>query len=206
MRLRLIGVACLLLCGVSLLSAGPLSREEQKKLAESLYAEMTKADEWDLDLFIKNHRRVIDECPETTLAAESCWRLSNLYLTARAKPDRQAAIELMEHLMRQYPNCPLREMAASRYVNTCQAAGEFQKMLQFCQERLAEPKLPKDQVVSYTLWAGEASESLGQMPQAAQYYRVVLQHDPQQTGMLAQAAQLRLSRVESQDQTAPAGK
>lgn len=47
--------------------------------------------------------RMIDECPETELAEESYWALSNLYLDDFDEPKEDKAREILELFLKRYP-------------------------------------------------------------------------------------------------------
>lgn len=169
--------------------------QRQYKLALSLYEEMAAADHWQLDLFITNHTRVIEECPKTPMAVESCWRLSNLYLTGRHDPDRLAVIRLMEHALRTYPKNPWRDRFVRRLVTVLQDAGEYQKLLEFCEKCLVAPDLAPERKPSFHLRAGLAAEQLGQAALAASHFQQVLSQDQGRDSLSAGIARQHLSAV-----------
>lgn len=86
------------------LKSNKLSIEEQEKLARELFIQMSKADKYDTELFIKLYNRVINECPDTEKAQEAYWRLTNLYLQAFDEPDYAKIVELLEDAVKKYPN------------------------------------------------------------------------------------------------------
>lgn len=59
--------------GFNASSSLPLA--EQEKIAKTLYAQMAQTDKYELDTFIRLHRQVIETCPDTDFAQQSCWRL-----------------------------------------------------------------------------------------------------------------------------------
>ena len=48
--------------------------------------------------------RMIDECPDTELAEEAYWALSNLYLDDFDEPKEDKAREILELFLKQYPS------------------------------------------------------------------------------------------------------
>ena len=48
--------------------------------------------------------RMIDECPDTELAEEAHWALSNLYLDDFDKPKEDKAGEILELFLKRYPS------------------------------------------------------------------------------------------------------
>ena len=179
------------------LSQKPASLTEQMKAAYDLYKEMSEAELWNTDLFIAKHRLVIQACPDTPLAPESCWRLSNIFLTGLAKPDRQKAIKVLEYALLRYPNNPWRGRMVARFVNTLQEAGEHQKLLRFCESMLGQSGLGEEETMNLSLRAGQAAEALGNHDVALQKYRMVLGKDTNAVSMMAQVAKRRLESLEA---------
>lgn len=96
--------------------ASSLSPEEQEKLAQQLYQDMSQIEENDRESFIAAHRKVIDKCPATKWAEESCWRLSNLYWTNYDSPKFDEGIPLLEYLIKNYPNSEFVSPAKKRLI------------------------------------------------------------------------------------------
>jgi tetratricopeptide (TPR) repeat protein len=104
-----------------------LSLEEQDKLAKELYGKIAGTDERDTETFIKLHRQVIEQCPDTRWAQESLWRLSNIYLLTKDSPDYPKIIELMEQLISKYPGSLFCPDAKNRLMIAYEQTGNYRK-------------------------------------------------------------------------------
>lgn len=157
-----------------------LPLEEQKKLAVKLFEDMIATDRWELDTLISLHRQVIDKCPDTDQAEESCWRLSNLYLHGLKSPDFNACIEVLEHLIKTYPDSPLYEPARARLLMACKSAGQHEKVVAIFENLFkVHPQMDDDR--QFVLWAvdfAQALEAVGRADEAKQWYSQALQRDP----------------------------
>jgi len=58
--------------------------------------------------------RMIDECPDTELAEEAYWALSNLYLDDFDEPKEDKAKEILELFLERYPSSPWTTHVESR--------------------------------------------------------------------------------------------
>jgi len=91
-------------CMAGLLQAWgtPLSLEQQEFLAiEYRFAISGTTDAAEREaLFL----RMIDECPDTELAKEAHWALSNLYLDDFDEPKEDKAREILELFLERYPS------------------------------------------------------------------------------------------------------
>lgn len=168
--------------GESSSSAAPRARlplEEQQKLAKKLFQDMIDTDRWEFPTLISLHRQVIDNCPDTDQAEESCWRLSNLYLHGLDTPNFPKCIEVLEHLIGTYPNSPLYEPARERLIMTCKTAGEHDKVVSLYEELFrANPQIDDDR--QFVLWTSDYAESLeavGRDAEARKCYEQILQRD-----------------------------
>ncbi len=177
------------------LTEGAMPIEKQLQLSFDLYLEMSKAEIWDIDLFKADHRRVIDECPDTPAAIESCWRLSNIYLTGQPEPDYGQVISLMEYALSKYPGNPWSERFTNRLVSALEDAGEYGKLLQFCDTQLRTRGLPEESFLAYALQAGRAAEELGQEGPASQYYSQVIERDAGTGSIFAKIARQNIERM-----------
>jgi len=82
--------------------AAPLSLEQQEFLAVDYrftISRTTDAAEREA-LFL----RMIEECPDTELAEEAHWALSNLYLDDFDEPKEDKAREILELFLKRYPS------------------------------------------------------------------------------------------------------
>lgn len=173
-------------------SPGAKPVNQQFEIAYKLVEEMSITDAWDIESFRTNHRRIIDECPDTPWAIESLWRLSNLYLTGQPVADRQEVISLMEYALKRYPGNPWEDRFTSRLINTLNDVHDYERLFELCESLLKKPDLPQEKLLPYNLRAGQASEALGNKDTAVAYYENILQHDPNNSTMFARIAHKRL--------------
>ncbi len=161
--------------------AKKLSRDEQEELARELYGIMAKTDKWDTDAFIRLHRRVIEECPDTKRAQESLWRLSNLYLTGTGgDPDYPEIIRLLERLVERYPDSPLIWDARQRLLVAYENTGDMKKARALYEERLASDKdlAGSGDYASVLLGYARTLAATGEPARAREIYRKILALEP----------------------------
>lgn len=168
--------------------------EKQIELALELYEQMSAASPWDLETFKTNHRRVIQDCPDTPWAIESSWRLSNLIITADPSPDLNEVIRLMEHVLNDYPVNPWRERFENRMITTLQDIGDHQKLLDVCSAQLKTVDPASENYLSLCLTAGKAAEALGEKETASAYFDDVIHRDAGRNTIFARIAQSRRNR------------
>lgn len=122
-----------------------LSIEEQEKLVKELFTQMSKADKYDTDVFIRLYTRVINECPDTEKAQEAYWRLSNLYLQAFDKPDYEKIASLLEEAVRRYPNTPATPHYKQRLLRAYEETKQWKKAVGLYEEALkSNPEILSD--------------------------------------------------------------
>lgn len=153
-----------------------LSLKEQEKLAHQLYETMAKTDKWDIEAFIKLHRQIIEQCPDTKRAEESVWRLSNLYLTAVDPPEHTKIIELMEYLLIRYPSSLLAPDAKKRLLVSYKGTGNYQKMIKLYDEAFNQtPEMLNDpEMTAYLLEYAEALSKTENIEKACEIYKKIL--------------------------------
>jgi tetratricopeptide (TPR) repeat protein len=153
-----------------------LSLEEQEKLAKELYGIMAKTDEWDIETFIKLHRRVIEQCPDTRSAQESLWRLSNLYLLTKDPPDFPKIIELMEHLISKYPGSLFCPDAKNRLMIAYEQTGNYRKAVALYEDMFErDPGLiGRDEYAAVLLGYAKALSESGNKEKARAIYQKVI--------------------------------
>lgn len=121
---------------------GKLSLEEQERLAKQLFTEMSKADNYDTDLFIRLYARVIKECPDTEKAQEAYWRLTNLYLQAFDPPQYEKIVSLLEEAVKKYPNTPATPHYKQRLLRAYEETRQWQRAVTLYEEALiANPEI-----------------------------------------------------------------
>jgi tetratricopeptide (TPR) repeat protein len=176
-----------------------LSREEQETLARELYATMAKTDRWDTDAFIRLHRRVIEECPDTKRAQESLWRLSNLYLTGTGSdPDYPEIIRLLERLVERYPDSPLVWDAKQRLLVAYENTGDMKKARVLYEDRLASDKeFPESgDYASILLGYARTLTATGEPARAREVYLKILALQPSAEAWLLDIVKYDLSELD----------
>ncbi|HEY9069698.1 MAG TPA: tetratricopeptide repeat protein [Candidatus Ozemobacteraceae bacterium] len=172
-----------------------LSPEEQQKLAKKLYQEMYTLDKWETARFEELHRQVIDKCPTTEEAVESCWRLSNLYLMADDKPRYEDVIQVLEHLIAKYPTSPVIPDAKNRLMLAYKEGGHPDKLVTMYQELFKLNPNPDDRM--FMIWGLEYADALaatGKTAEANSLYEQVIERDGGKDQLEARVARERLGR------------
>jgi tetratricopeptide (TPR) repeat protein len=171
-----------------------LSLEEQKELAKKLYQQMMGLEKWELDYFKELHQEVITKCPETAQAEESCWRLSNLYILGEDPPNYQATIDVLEHLLKQYPDTPLLPDAKNRLMISYQKTNQPEKVVELYQELFTLDPDPVDDKVFMVraLEFADALRSTGREADAQAWYMKIIEKDDGKGALEARVARQRL--------------
>lgn len=173
----------------------PLTPEEQKKLALSLYEEMIGLDKWETARFEELHRQVIEKCPATDHAIESCWRLSNLYLTAWDKPRYDDLIDVLEHLVTTYPDSKIVPDAKNRLLMVYKDSGRHDKVITMYHELFKLNPSPDDR--TFMIWAldyANALSAVGKSDEARALYEQVVEKDGGRDQLEARVARERLGQ------------
>lgn len=171
-----------------------LSKDEQFDLAVKLYQEMMSLEKWELDQFISLHRQVIEKCPLSHKAEESCWRLSNLYLLGQDPPDFENVIAVLEHLLKQYPETELLPDAKNRLMMVYQQTGQNEKLVALYEELFRRDPEPADDktFMVRALEFGNALTAVGRTAEANAWYQKVLERDNGKDNIEARAARAKL--------------
>ncbi len=152
--------------------------DEQKKLAERLYATMAGTGDHEFKTFIDLHQQVIDQCPDTERAPESCWRLANLWQFGTRAPNYDRAIPLIEHLLRRYPHDPIVGTAINRLCMLYAAAGRKDKLAEFYAGLFAgNPDMPAETFLCKGIDYARTLEELGRKAEAKDWYEKVVAKD-----------------------------
>lgn len=172
-----------------------LPEEQQKELAVKLYQEMMELEKWELDSFKELHRKVIEKCPLTAHAEESCWRLSNLYMLGEDPPDFQSVIEVLEHLLKQYPDTPLLPDAKNRLLIACQQTNQMEKVVAIYEELFTRDPEPADDktFMVRSLEFADALAAVGRAAEAQAWYEKVILRDDGKDSLEARVARERLA-------------
>lgn len=182
--------------GVKFNVSNELSLDEQKELAKKLYAEMIELDKWATADFIRLHTQVIEKCPLTDQAQESCWRLSNLYMLGVEPAEYENSIAVLDHLLKQYPDTKLMPDAKNRLLVLCEKIGDYDKLLKLHEELWQ--KDPEPDTKTYMIRAleyGNALAAAGRNEEAAAWYNKVLAKDEGKNALEARAARRKLGAL-----------
>lgn len=176
-------------------ASSTLGKEEQHELAVKLYEEMMALEKWELDQFISLHRQVIEKCPLSHKAEESCWRLSNLYLLGQDPPDFDNVIAVLEHLLKQYPETDLFADAKNRLMMVYQKAGQSEKLVALYEELFRRDPEPSDDKVFMVraLEFADALTAVGRTAEAQAWYQKVIEKDDGRDNIEARAAKDKLA-------------
>ncbi len=171
------------------------SLEEQKKLAKDLYNEMAALDRWALDDFVRLHRQVIEECPDTHFAEESYWRLSSLYMGGYDEPDWTKVIETLEAFLQKYPQTKLKSEVHDRLLLAYKETGNNDKLLEISQRELAVPPgdVPDTRYMGIAMDFAEAQAARGNQADAKKMYEKIVQWDNGRDTFIARVARSRLN-------------
>lgn len=173
-----------------------LSLDEQKELAKKLYGEMMALDKWETDAFIDLHRQVIEKCPLTDQAQESCWRLSNLYLLGVDPADYKSCIAVLEHLLKQYPDSPLMPEAKNRLLIVYEKIDDYENVCKLYEELFEKDPEPESKThMIRALEYGNALAACGRTTEAQTWYNKVIEIDNGGNALEARAARKKLSEL-----------
>ncbi len=175
-------------------SGSELSKDEQEALGKKLYAEMSTINKYETGKFEELHRQVIKKCSKTDWAQESCWRLSNMYLMADDNPNYEGIVELLEHLIKNYPDSPLIPDAKNRLLMACRNSGRHERVVSLYQELFALNPEPEEQ--QFMVWSLEYADSLaalGRKDEAKKLYEQVIAKDANRDKLEARVARERLA-------------
>jgi tetratricopeptide (TPR) repeat protein len=175
-------------------SGGELPLAEQEKLAHKVYKDMDTLDKWETDKFEALHKQVIEKCPQTEYAQESCWRLSNLYLLVEDEPKYDKIIEVLEPFLSKYPDSPLVPEVKNRLLMAYKNSGNHQKVVEYYQEIFRNTPQPEER--EFMVWSLEYADALaasGQKDQAKGVYQQIIEKDNNRDLLEARVARDRVN-------------
>ena len=158
-------------------ASSTLSLEEQTTLAKELNSKISGLSNKELKEIKALHKEIIEKCPLTESAQQSCWMLSNIFVMKDY--DHKATIEVLEHLLKQYPNTKYKEGATNRLLACYEAVGEWNKVCAIYKERLKdEPNArnEKTYIARASLYAN-ALDKLGNKEEAKKWFQKILDLD-----------------------------
>ena len=157
---------------------------------------MIELDKWDISDFISLHRQVIEKCPLTDHAQESCWKLSNLYLLGVEPPEYENCIAVLQHLLKQYPDTPLMPDAKNRLLVICQKIEDYSSVCKLYEELFEKDPEPDTKTFMIrALEYGNALAASGRTTEAQAWYNKVIEKDNGKNALEARAARKKLSEL-----------
>lgn len=182
--------------GAAFKVSNELTKEQQEELAKKLYTEMIDLDKWEIERFISLHRQVIEKCPLTDNAQESCWRLSNLYLLGTEPVEYDNCIAVLEHLLKQYPDTPLMPDAKNRLLVVCDTIGDYTRVIALYDELFQKDPEPDDKTFMIrALEYGNALSAAGKTEEAKSWYMKVIEKDAGKNQLEARAAAKKIGQL-----------
>lgn len=169
--------------------------EEQAKLAQDLYKQMSELDHWALDEFVRLHQQVINECPDTHWAEESYWRLSSLYMSGYGDPDWAKIIETLEACLQKYPQTKLKSEVHDRLLLAYKETGNNDKLLEISQAELSTPPapVPDTRYLGIAMDFAEAQAAKGNQTEARKMFEQIVQWDNGRDTFIARVARSKLN-------------
>ncbi|MBF0546056.1 MAG: hypothetical protein HQM08_16550 [Candidatus Riflebacteria bacterium] len=181
---------------LSLDSSSPtLPLEEQKKLAVKIFSDLGAMDKNDLSEVGRLYRELIRKCPDTEQAQESCWRLSNMYLSAYDSPNYNSALEILELFMKRYPFSPGVDQVKSDLLFIYDMLGKHEKLIELYKPSFdAENKLSNEDYVAHGYRYAKALEKIGKTTEANEIYKKILEKDQGRNSISAIMARQKLNK------------
>lgn len=155
------------------------NEEQQKALAVKLYQEMMELEKWELERFISLHKEVIERCPLTAQAEESCWRLSNLYLLGEDPANHFGVIGVLEHFSKHYSDSDLYPNVINRLMISYKKTGQNDKLAQLYEQLFENDPDPIDEATFFSraLEFADALYAIGRSEDAQGWYMKILEKD-----------------------------
>ena len=158
-------------------ASSTLTLEEQTALSKELNTKISALSNKELNEIKALHKEIIEKCPLTESAQQSCWMLSNIFVMK--DNDYKAAIDVLEHLFKQYPDTKLKDNATNRILACYETVGEWDKVCAIYKERLKdEPNSENDKtyIARASLYANALVKS-GNKEEAKKWYQKILDLD-----------------------------
>ena len=158
-------------------ASSTLTLEEQTALAKELNKKFDGLSNKEIKEIKALHKEIIEKCPLTESAQQSCWMLSNIFVMK--DEDYKATIEVLEHLFKQYPDTKYKEGATNRILACYETVGEWDKVCAIYKERLKdEPNSENDKtyIARASLYANALVKS-GNKEEAKKWYQKILDLD-----------------------------
>jgi len=178
-------------------ATGPQAVPSPAQDAEAvrLYKQMARLPETDVEGLIGLHRQVVETCPATAWAAESHWRLSNLYLFGFDQPDRERIVFHLETLLKRYPTSPLVPQAQQRLLVSYRELGAFDRIVALYGPLFRDKDTMPDGIFLASAFEyAEALEEVGRKADADRLYEEILTRDRERRSDAAALAAARLGR------------
>jgi tetratricopeptide (TPR) repeat protein len=110
-------------------------------------------------------------------------------------PDFQSVIEVLEHLLKQYPDTPLLPDAKNRLLIACQQTNQMDKVVAIYEELFTRDPEPADDktFMVRALEFGDALSAVGRAAEAQEWYQKILVRDDGKDSLEARVAKERLA-------------
>ncbi len=169
-------------------ASSTLTLEEQKALAKELNTKISALSNKELKEIKALHKEIIEKCPLTESAQQSCWMLSNIFVMK--DEDYKATIEVLEHLFKKYPDTKYKEGATNRILACYETVGEWDKVCAIYKDLLKdEPnaKNEKSYIARCSLYA-KALDKSGNKEEAKKWYQKIIDLDKGRSCLEARGA------------------
>jgi tetratricopeptide (TPR) repeat protein len=169
-------------------ASSSLSLEEQTALAKELNKKFDALSYKEIKEIKALHKEIIEKCPLTESAQQSCWMLSNIFVMK--DHDHKAAIEVLEHLFKQHPDTKLKERANNRLLACYEEVGSWDKVCAIYKDLLKdEPnaKNEKSYISRCSLYA-KALDRSGNKEEAKKWYQKIIDLDKGRSCLEARGA------------------
>ena len=180
---------------------------EQEALARDLFTRIGALKDYDLEGMEELYLQVIAQAPETRLAHESYWRLSNMYMQAFSQPRNKEAITLLEKYLQRYPNSFVLDEQFALFATPGLPVVQKRLVHLYAQEEMWEKagdlyaKLIPDldeanqKLLQYFIAYGRALENSDRKEQAISVYQAYLRNVQKPSQTLERAARNRLQAL-----------
>ncbi|MFO7876409.1 MAG: ankyrin repeat domain-containing protein [Desulfovermiculus sp.] len=180
---------------------------EQEVLARDLFTRIGALKDYDLEGMEELYLQVIAQAPETRLAHESYWRLSNMYMQAFSQPRNKEAITLLEKYLQRYPNSFVLDEQFALFATPGLPVVQKRLVHLYAQEEMWEkagdlyaqliPDLDEanQKLLQYFIAYGRALENSDRKEQAISVYQAYLRNVQKPSQTLERAARNRLQAL-----------
>ena len=173
-----------------------LPLEEQKALAKKIFNDLKQLERSDYESYIAFYDKVIRKCPDTITAQVAYWKLANLYMYRMGPKKIPYAIELLENLIKKYPDTKFRAGAENNLIPLYLRNNDSEKLVDIYSNKIAKtPDNDSFKFAAMLLEYAEALEKIGDTAQAKIVYERVINNKKVKDSFLFRRAQRKLDRI-----------